>query len=107
MKAIIRNLTPHTVTIITGKEQLIYMPIYPTPRLSTNTEFIGAIDGVPLTKTVFSKVQDLPPQKEGVYLIVSRLVLSACSTRKDLLVPNELVRNDKGKIIGCKSLAQN
>ena len=103
----IKNLTPHTVTIITGKENIIYMPIYPTPRLSTKTEFIGAIDGVPLTKTVFGEVQDLPPKKEGVYLIVSRLVLSACPTRTDLLVPNELVRNDKGQIIGCKSLAQN
>ena len=104
----IRNLTFHTVTIIksTG-EQIIYMPIYPTPRLSTKTEFIGAIDGVPLTKTVFGEAQDLPDAVQGTYLIVSRMVLAALPNRSDLLVPNELVRDSKGMIIGCKSLAKN
>jgi hypothetical protein len=40
------------------------------------------------------------------YYIVSFMVKSASPGRKDLLVPNELVRNEKGIIIGCKSFSQ-
>ena len=103
----IKNCTPHTVTIIKGKENIIYMPIYPTPRLSTETIKVGEIDDIPITYTDFGEVQDLPDAVQGTYLIVSRMVLSALPNRSDLLVPNELVRNDKGQIIGCRSLAKN
>lgn len=37
------------------------------------------------------------------YYIVSRMVANALPNRKDLLVPNELVRDDQGNIIGCRS----
>lgn len=104
----IRNLTPHTVTIVTSTgEQIIYMPTGVIPRLSTKTIQVGAVDGIPLTSTVFGDVQDMPDAVQDVYLIVSRMVLAAMPNRKDLLVPNELVRNDKGMIIGCRSLAKN
>ena len=35
------------------------------------------------------------------------MVLEGNKTRQDLLVPNELVRDEQGNIIGCKSLARN
>jgi hypothetical protein len=108
MTTLIKNLTPHTVTIIksTG-EQIIYMPTGVIPRLSTKTIQVGAVDGIPITSTVFGDVQDMPDAVQDVYLIVSRMVLSALPNRSDLLVPNELVRSDKGMIIGCRSLAKN
>ena len=109
MTTLIKNLTPHTVTIVTdtGKNVIIYMPTGVIPRLSTKTIQVGAVDGIPITSTVFREVQDMPEQQQDVYLIVSRMVLAAMPNRKDLLVPNELVRNDKGQIIGCRSLAKN
>ncbi len=104
----IKNLTPHTVTIVTTTgEQIIYMPTGVIPRLSTKTIQVGAVDGIPITSTVFGEVQDMPEYVQDTYLIVSRMVLAALPNRKDLLVPNELVRNEKGQIIGCRSLAKN
>jgi len=108
MTTLIRNLTPHTVTIVTSTgEQIIYMPTGVIPRLSTKTIQVGAVDGIPITSTVFGEVQDMPDAVQDTYLIVSRMVLAALPNRSDLLVPNELVRNDKGQIIGCRSLAKN
>lgn len=38
-----------------------------------------------------------------IYYIVSMLVKQANPDRTDLLTPNESVRDDKGRIIGCRS----
>ena len=105
----IKNLTPHTVTIVTSTGEHIkqFLASGVIPRLSTKTITVGAVDGIPLTSTVFGEVQDMPDAVQDTYLIVSRMVLAAMPYRSDLLVPNELVRNDKGQIIGCRSLAKN
>lgn len=39
-------------------------------------------------------------------LIVSRLVAEACPERDDLVVPDDTVRDDAGRIIGCRALAR-
>ena len=39
----------------------------------------------------------------AIYYIVSQLVKTANSDRKDLLVPAEVVRDNNGSIIGCRS----
>jgi hypothetical protein len=54
----------------------------------------------------YSKVYDLPEQVFGVCYIVSLLVIQNSPGRKDLLMPYDLVRNEKGSIIGCRRLAQ-
>ena len=41
-----------------------------------------------------------------VYYIVSQIVKSALPNRADLLVPAEVVRDNAGNIIGCKSLGR-
>ena len=68
---------------------------------------MNTINGVSITETTFGKTTDLPEKVEGVYLIVSRMILEANKDRDDLLVPNELVRDETGNIVGCKSLACN
>lgn len=65
------------------------------------------INGVSITESTFGETTDLPERQEGVYLIVSRMILEANKDRSDLLVPNELVRDEAGNIIGCRSLARN
>ena len=40
----------------------------------------------------------------STYYIVSQLIKSALPKRVDLLVPAEVVRDDNGNIIGCRSL---
>ena len=59
---------------------------------------------MPLTETSFGDVVDLPAPAPDTLYIVSRLVATAAN-RDDLVVPNGIVRDDNGNIIGCKSLS--
>ena len=108
MKKII-NLTPHDVNIVKNNGDVVTFSPYGTvARCTQTTTQIGDANGIPLTQTSFGVVVDLPqPQKDTIF-IVSRLVLNACKgVRDDLVVPNDLVRDDQGNIIGCKSFAIN
>lgn len=107
--AIIYNLTPHAVNILKEDLSPLYTikPEVESARCSQTTIPSGNIGGIPITSTSFGEVEGLPDEQEGVYYIVSRLVMQACTNRRDLLVPNELQRDDEGHIIGCLSLANN
>lgn len=103
------NLTPHPVNMLDNENKLI--KVLPKcevpPRLKQETKNVGEINGFPLTETKFGTTEHLPKKQVGVFLIVSRLVLAANPKRTDLIVPNDLVRNEKGHIVGCKSFAIN
>lgn len=103
------NCTPHPIQLLDGDNQLVIsLPKGGIiPRLSQSTKQVDVVEGVSITETIFGDTQDLPESQDGVLLIVSRLVLSANPDRNDLVVPNELVRDGSGNIIGCKSLARN
>lgn len=49
--------------------------------------------------------QGLPPQREGIYLIVSSIIALTFPDRRDLLVPDGPIKDHRGKIIGCRTLA--
>ena len=100
------NLTPHAVNLILSTGTLT-IPSEGLTRCSQQDVLVGNIAGIDITETSYGEVQGLPEPRENTYYIVSRLVLNACRDRNDLLVPNELVRDDKGNIIGCQSLANN
>ena len=93
------NLTPHEVNI--GS---LTIPSSGVARLAAKIVSAGNFEGVPLTRTEFGKPEGLPEAEEGTLLIVSQLIKSALPERTDLVVPAELVRDDKGVIIGCRSL---
>ena len=103
------NCTPHPITLLGAGDAILFtLPRGETvPRLSQSTNQVGSIAGVSITETSFGETQNLPSPQEGIFLIVSRLVMAANPDRADLLVPNELVRNDDGHIVGCRSLARN
>ena len=103
------NLTPHPLNLVDESGE-IFMTLPKgevIPRLSHSTEKVGEVEGIPITRTSFGKVQDLPEPEEGKFFVVSRLVMAACPNRNDLLVPNELVRDEEGHMVGCKSFANN
>lgn len=79
------------------------------PRCKQETVQIGSVsvDGVeiPITRTQFGVVEDLPDAADGTMLIVSMLVAKACPDRQDLVIPNGVIRDEGGNIIGCSSLA--
>ena len=101
------NLTAHNVNIVCDNGNVTtFKPSGTVARCSQKTIVIGNVDGIPLTHTTFGDVVDLPDKKIDTIYIVSRLVLTACKgIRDDLVVPNDLVRDEGGNIIGCKSFA--
>lgn len=103
----IKNFTPHPITICNNAGEVIRV-IQPEGlvRLKAVTVPAGEIDGVPVTKTEFGTPEGMPEFKEGVFIVVSQLVKTALPSRSDLLVPAEVVRDEKGNIVGCKSLGR-
>jgi hypothetical protein len=111
------NTTPHAVNIIDG-------PTFPndghTIRLTAKTVAAAPIVigntanpvTVPVTRSVFGEPvylvdgqpEPLPQMRPGVFYIVSQIVKSAMPSRFDFLVPAEVVRDEAGNIVGCKSL---
>ena len=102
MKRII-NCTPHAINIVGIAD---FAPSGTVPRVQQTTEQVDAIGEIPVVEMKFGEVYDLPPVTEDTVYIVSRMVLSACTERSDLLCPGELVRNEEGNIIGCKNLCR-
>ena len=104
MKKIL-NFTPHSITICNNAGEIIrVIQSDGLIRLKAVTVSAGEIDGVNTSKTEFGQPEGLPEFKEDTFIIVSQLVKSALPSRTDLLVPAEVVRDEAGKIIGCKSL---
>jgi hypothetical protein len=108
MKEII-NLTPHEITIFKWNGEIWkVLPKSEQPlRLLEKRQLVDFLNGeIPINEVSFINIDgnQLPEQKEGVYYIVSRMIADAFK-RPDFLVPDDLVRNDKGMIIGCKAFS--
>ena len=100
------NCTPHAINIMDseGKEILTLEPSGICPRCSVERKKVGNINGIPINKSVFGDVYDLPsPQPDTIY-IVSRVVAEA-ARREDLYIVDDAVRDENGRIIGCRALA--
>lgn len=107
------NLTPHAVNVI-GDGNSVTITIESSGNVARCSQTINIVDtidlnnvAIPISSSSYGEVVDLPAPQDGVYYVVSRLVMSACPNRQDLLVPNDLVRDDAGRVIGCRSLANN
>jgi hypothetical protein len=72
-----------------------------------STELVDRVDGIDLSRATFGAVDNVPEIVHGTYYIVSMLVRSALSYRYDLVSPGELVRDEKGNVIGCKGFTCN
>jgi len=90
----IKNLTPHSIIIYKdGSVLRTFQPEGIVPRCQEERIQIGEIEGI-------------PDKQEGVFLIVSPIVANALPDRDDLLVPDILVRDGQGNIIGSEALAR-
>lgn len=102
------NKTPHSVVICDteGHTLRVIEPAGQPIRLKAETVRDGEVDGVPVSRTLFGEPVNLPEPEEGTSYIVSQLVKNACPEREDLLVPAEVLRDEKGVILGCQSLGK-
>ena len=89
------NFTPHDIVLNDGRR----FPSMGVARVdSSHTDF----DKNGICSVKFGDIKGLPDPKDGVFLIVSALVMNA-SKRDDLVAPAtghpDTVRNDKGHIV--------
>ena len=104
------NLTSHKITVLDNRGNEIFelSGVQNPPRVEeikyeTKHLKINGMHDLKIYKAENVSVTRLPQQKENTYYIVSRLVAEYAKKRKDLLVPDEFVRDEDGNIIGCKS----
>lgn len=100
------NLTPHPVTVV-GTDEIVMLTIPPSGqvlRLPEITSPAGNVEGVPLVRKSLDPAAELPPREEGVYYIVSLPVAQAVR-REDFLVPDDVVRDEEGRVVGCRRFA--
>ena len=95
------NLTPHAIQVV-GYEEIPASGV--VPRVAMETKAAGVVAGLPVSATQYGRVEGLPEKINDVSFIVSKMLKDACPDRYDLLYPAELVRDEKGNIVGCKSL---
>ena len=99
------NLTPHSVRILDSDNNVVRE--YKSEgviRLSEKRSKITEIDGIALFQKTFGTT-DLPEPQPNTYYIVSSLVAQMFPNRKDLLIPDQIVRDKDGRIIGCRSFS--
>lgn len=94
------NLTPHDINIVDGET----FESQGSARVKVESKCIDSKCGVNIYNTQYGEVEGLPEQKKGTYYIVSMLVKQALPKRNDLFSPSGLVRDEQGRIIGCKGL---
>lgn len=104
------NLTPHDVVIYKGDVVDRTIPFTGIiARAKEETKKVGELDGIPETESTFGEVENLPEPQPNTIYIVSALAAKAArdaGRTVDLRVPHDSVRNDKGQIIGCRSLGR-
>ncbi|MFC8849719.1 MULTISPECIES: hypothetical protein [unclassified Micromonospora] len=106
------NLTPHVVRLV-GDEVIVELaPAGPAARVVLQPDRVdGAVRVgplvVPLKRTAASPlVHGVPERRSGVLLIVARAVAEALPERDDLVYPHDTVRDERGVVVGCRSLAR-
>lgn len=106
------NLTPHIVRLVGDGVTVELAPAGPPARVVLRPDRVdGAVRigplMVPLKRTAASPaVTGVPPRSPGVLLIVARAVAEALPDRDDLFYPHDTLRDDRGVVVGCRSLAR-
>lgn len=98
------NLTPHPVVVVGANNNEVVLTVPPSGTVLRLPEVIapaGEIQGVPIVRKVLDPAAQLPPREEGTFYIVS-LPVAQAARRDDFLVPDDLVRDEKGQVIGCR-----
>lgn len=105
------NLTPHDVTVIfpDGTTRVFLRGgnggVVPRVGECEPADY-GELDGIPRRGVRYGEVKDVPALEAGTFLIVSQMVATRLPSRLDLLFPTDLVRDDVGRVIGCRAWGQ-
>ncbi len=108
------NLTPHEVVIHHYGVVTTVAPSGTIARVAQQTwavrtawDAVSKTQCIPLVRSEYGQVDGLPHPVEDTIYIVSSMVRMALPSRTDIASPANLVRDNAGKIIGCKGLEIN
>lgn len=103
----ILNCTPHSLCFVNDAGEVIRTvePSGILPRVSSAITVVGNIDGIPDEVTSYGEVVGLPEKQDDTILVVSAMVAARLPDRSDIRIPGRQVRDDQGRIIGCRSLS--
>ena len=104
------NLTPHALNFLDAENRvMLTVPSSGVARAAQRRESIGTIDtdGVtlPVTRSTFGAVEGLPAPEAGTIYVVSAITAQAVPEREDVLIVDDSVRDENGRIIGVRGLA--
>ena len=108
----IRNLTPHAINLLNDNNEVVAIiePSGIIARAAQTKELVEelCVDGmtIPVYKSEFGKVENLPEQEKDTIFVVSALTAQACKGRNDVYITDNPVRDEQGRIIGCRSLGK-
>lgn len=117
------NLTPHEVVLELGDGRRLRFPAAGVvPRLLLEEECVETLRvidpervdapqaGVDVPLAVGTRMlgiePPLPPAVPGTLLITSRVVAEYCPDRDDLVWPDDLLRDDDGRVVAARRLAR-
>lgn len=109
------NCLPHDAHLLVGDGRAVTikqsgMVARVNERLSAPVTLTVATDdgagsiSVECRTRALGEVVGLPGRSPGMLYLVSTMVADAASYRDDLVVPGDLVRDEAGKVIGCRGL---
>jgi len=100
---IIKNATPHKINVFLSNGSVKTIePCGKVPRIEFEECFVRTINDIDIVTTISLGLIDTPNKEPNTLFIVSRVVASF-SNRTDFIVPNNLVRDNNNKIIGCRN----
>jgi len=103
------NLTKHEIVVHSQRGRMVLVPSGVEARVETENILVEFPTGT--TVDIFTQrvgeVEFLPEPKEGVGWVVSTQVRLAVPNRGDVFSPGELIRDEKGRPIGCMGLVRN
>ena len=108
----VRNLTPHSINILNDNNEVVAIiePSGIIARAAQTKELVEelCVDGmtIPVYKSAFGKVENLPEHEKDTIFVVSALTAQACKGRPDVYITDNPVRDEQGRIIGCRSLGK-
>lgn len=93
------NLTPHPITLATDAHGV--------PAGTYASDGIAHVDLTPGKLESEPEIAaPLPPPTKGTLYAVSLMTAEARPERTDLVIPHDQIRDDNGRIVGCRTLAK-
>jgi hypothetical protein len=104
------NLTPHPLDVYRDANTHIVIPpsgqvarvlVHHVPVL--DEEYEGR--DIPINRLEYGDIEGLPSPEQGVWYVVSEIAGQAAAAlgRRDILVTDERMKLNDGRVIGCKS----